>query len=206
MRDLEKALSDITAIRSQMARGTEFRGYGPMTIAATGVLALAAAALQALWLPDPAGGGVLAYVAIWVGAAALSAVLVGVEMVARTRRIHRGLADEMILGAIEKFMPAAVAGLLVTVVLYRFAPPSLWILPGLWQIIFSLGIFASSHSLRRQSFAAGLWYLLAGLANLALAQDERAFSPLAMGAPFAVGQVLIAAIVYRHAGGRDVEA
>jgi len=82
----------------------------------------------------------------------------------------------------------------------------LWMLPGLWAIFFSLGIFASSHSLPRQSFAAGLWYLLAGLANLALAQDERAFSPLAMGAPFAVGQVLIAAIVYRHAGGRDVEA
>ena len=35
MRDLDRALADITAIRSQMARGTEFRGYGPVTMAAT---------------------------------------------------------------------------------------------------------------------------------------------------------------------------
>ena len=54
MRDLDKALADITAIRSQMARGTEFRGYGPMTLAATGVLAIIAALLQSLWLPEPA--------------------------------------------------------------------------------------------------------------------------------------------------------
>ena len=49
MKDLERALADITAIRSQMARGTQFRGYGPVTVAATGLLALLAAALQALY-------------------------------------------------------------------------------------------------------------------------------------------------------------
>ena len=40
MRDLDKALADITAIRSQMARGAEFRGYGPATVAATAALAV----------------------------------------------------------------------------------------------------------------------------------------------------------------------
>jgi hypothetical protein len=54
MKDLERALADITAIRSQIARGTQFRGYGPITVAATGLLALLAAASQALFLPDPA--------------------------------------------------------------------------------------------------------------------------------------------------------
>ena len=51
MKDLERALADITAIRSQMARGTQFRGYGPVTVATTGLLALLAAALQALFCP-----------------------------------------------------------------------------------------------------------------------------------------------------------
>ena len=45
MKDLERALADITAIRSQMARGTQFRGYGPVTVATTGLLALLAGAL-----------------------------------------------------------------------------------------------------------------------------------------------------------------
>jgi hypothetical protein len=204
MQDLEKALADITAIRSQMARGTEFRGYGPVTVAATGLLAILAGATQALWLPDPAGN-VLAYLALWLATAALSAVLIGSEMVARTRRIHSGFADEMLHAATEQFIPAGVAGILLTVVLYRFAPEALWMLPGLWQIVFSLGLFASCRSLPRPIFAAGVWYLAAGLVTLALANGEQAFSPYAMAVPYGLGQLYIAAVLYRAVGGKDAE-
>ncbi len=205
MRDLDKALADITAIRSQMARGAEFRGYGPMTIAATGLLAVAAAGVQALWLPDPAAD-VLGYLALWVATAVICAILIGIEMVARTRRIHSGLADEMIHAATEQFMPAGVAGVLLTVVLYRFAPQSLWMLPGLWQIVFSLGIFASCRSLPRPMFGAGVWYLATGLASLAFANDARAFSPYAMAVPYGLGQLYIAIVLYRSVGAQDAEA
>ena len=34
MNDLYKALGDISSIRKQMANATEFRGYGPATLAA----------------------------------------------------------------------------------------------------------------------------------------------------------------------------
>jgi fumarate reductase subunit D len=204
MKDLDKALADITAIRSQMARGTEFRGYGPITVAATGLLAMLAAGIQALWLPDPASN-VVAYLALWVATAAVSVALIGVEMVARTRRIHSGLADEMIHAATEQFIPAGVAGMLITVVLYRFAPESLWMLPGLWQIVFSLGLFASCRSLPRPMFAASVWYLGAGLATLAFANGEQAFSPYAMAVPYGVGQLYIAAVLYRAVGDKDAE-
>ena len=39
MDDLNKALGDISRIRRQVARSTEFHGYGPATLAATGALA-----------------------------------------------------------------------------------------------------------------------------------------------------------------------
>ena len=32
MNDLHKAIGDISSIRRQMARSTEFRGYGPATL------------------------------------------------------------------------------------------------------------------------------------------------------------------------------
>jgi len=194
--DLNKALADITAIRSQMARGTEFQGYGPATVAATGVLALAAAGIQMLWLPDPAAH-VFSYLALWITTAAVSIVLIGIEMVARSRRIHSGLADEMIHAATEQFIPAGVAGALLTVVLFRFAPESLWMLPGLWQIVFSLGFFASCRSLPRPMLAVGVWYLAAGLASLAFANGTQAFAPWAMALPFGLGQLLMAGILYR---------
>src|SRR5262245_558599 len=118
MRDLDKALADITAIRSQMARGAEFLGYGPMTVAATGVLAIAAAAIQALALPDPAADP-FPYLVLWVATAVVSATLIGIEMVARTRRIHRGLADEMIHAPTEQFIPYGVASVRPTLAPYR---------------------------------------------------------------------------------------
>src|SRR6266545_1259898 len=174
MRDLDRALADITAIRSQIARGTLFCGYGPVTVAATGVLAVAAAGIQALWLPDPASD-VVPYLALWVITATTSVILIGTEMVARTRRIHSGFADEMLRAATEQFIPAGVAGALLTVVLFRFAPQNLWMLPGLWQIAYSLGLFASCRLLPRAMFAAAVWYLATGLASVAFASDAHAF-------------------------------
>jgi hypothetical protein len=204
MQDLDKALAEITEIRSQLARGIEFRGYGPLTVAATGMLALAAATVQAMWLPDPSAS-VLSYLVLWIATAAVSVVLIGIEMVARSRRIHRGLADEMIHAATEQFVPAGVAGALLTFVLYQFAPQTLWMLPGLWQIVFSLGFFASCRALPRPLFAIGVWYLAAGLMTLAFAGGAQAFSPWAMALPFGIGQLLMAAILHVSVGAHDGE-
>jgi len=194
MRDLNKALSDIAAIRSQMAQGAEFRGYGPITVAATGVLAFLAAVIEALWFPDAAAAA-LAYILLWVATAAISVILVGLEMVARSHRVHSGLADEMIHAATEQFIPAGIAGALLTFVIYRFAPESLWMLPGLWQIIFALGFLASCRSLPRAMYVVGVWYLAAGLSGLALASSAHTLSPWAMAVPFGIGQLLMAAIL-----------
>jgi hypothetical protein len=204
MQDLRKALADIDAIKGQVARATQFRGYGPATVALTGVLAGLAAAVQAAWLDNPREQ-VAAYLAIWVGVAVLSAVLIGAETVTRSRRLHSALADEMIYAAIEQLIPATVAGALLTVVLVRFAPESLWMLPGLWQILFSLGVFASCRLLPKALFAAGAWYLSTGLICLVVGANGTFCSPWAMGIPFGIGQLLVAGILYRSLGGLDGE-
>jgi len=193
MDDLNKALGDISSIRKQLARSTEFRGYGPATLAATGVFAILAAMAQAIWLPDPAKA-ISAYLAIWITTGAVSAALIATQMRARTRRIHSGMADEMIRMAVEQFLPSAGAGTLMTIVLVRFVPGASWMLPGMWQVIFSLGVFSSCRFLPRPMIAAGLWYLFTGLACIALA-DNRALSPWAMGVPYGAGQLLVAAIL-----------
>ena len=197
MNELNKALGDIDSIRRQMARSTEFRGYGPATLAGTGALAALAAVAQAVWLPD-AANHLAAYLSIWIATAAFSAVLIGAQMHTRTRRMHSGMADEMIRMAVEQFLPSAGAGALITIVLARSAPGAQWMLPGLWQVIYSLGVFSSCRFLPKHMSIAGAWYLLSGLACLSLA-DGRALSPWAMGVPFGAGQLLVAAILYRSA-------
>jgi fumarate reductase subunit D len=193
MNDLHKALGDISSIRRQVAHSTEFRGFGPATLAGTGALAIAAAAVQALWLPVPANH-IAAYLSIWILTAVLSAGLIGTEMYARTRRIHSGMADEMIHMAVEQFLPAAGAGVLLTAVLVRNVPEALWMLPGIWQIIYSLGVFSSCRFLPRPVVAVGVWYLLTGLLSIAMA-DSRALSPWVMGTSYGVGQLLVAGIL-----------
>jgi hypothetical protein len=194
MNELHKALDEITSIRRQVARTAEFRGYGPATLATTGGLALAAAGLQALILPNPTSQP-STYLAIWILTAAVSASLIAAQTYTRSRRMHSGMADEMIQAAVEQFLPSVAAGALLTLVIIRAVPSAFWMLPGLWQIIFSLGVFSSCRFLPRPMAMAGAWYLLTGIVYLNLA-DARALGPWAMGLPFGVGQLLVAAILY----------
>jgi hypothetical protein len=110
----------------------------------------------------------------------------------------------MIRMAVEQFLPSAVAGFFVTIVLVRFVPSAQWMLPGFWQIIFSLGVFSSCRFLPRPMLAAGAWYLLTGLICIALG-GARALSPWAMGIPFAAGQLLVAGILLFTAGEAENE-
>ncbi len=92
MNNLNKALGDISSIRRQVARSTEFRGYGPATLAATGGIAVLAAGVQAVWLANPASR-IPVYLAIWISTAIISAALIAVQTVTRSHRMHSGLAD-----------------------------------------------------------------------------------------------------------------
>ncbi|SFM29131.1 hypothetical protein [Methylobacterium pseudosasicola] len=202
MQDLDKALADIVAIRSQIARDTAFRGLGAATVAGTGGLALACAVGQALWLGDPAARPVL-FFGLWIAAALVAFALIGVEAVRRSRRLHSGLADAMVWNAIEVFLPAAGTGACLALVIARFAPAEIWMLPGLWQVLVGLGLFASARILPRAVQGVGAWYLLSGLAVLAISAESHALSPWAMGLPFLVGQSWLAGIIHRGARAFD---
>lgn len=198
MRDIDKALADIMAIRSQIASGTVFRGYGPVAIAVTGLLGFSTALAQSLWLIAPTP---FLYCAEWLATAALSAAVVWIEMQGRSRRLHSSLADVMIHQAIEQFLPATAAGVAMTALLLSFAPENVWMMPGLWQLFVSLGVFASLHNLPRNMIFAGAWYFVSGFAMLLMGATTHLLDPWMMGLPFAGGQVLMAALLYFAAGG-----
>lgn len=193
MPDLREALSEIRSIRGQVARSIEFRGYGPITLASTGALAIILASIQKLWTIDLEHEPTR-FLAMWVGAAAVSLILIGIETVARARRIHSLMAMQMLQAAVEQFLPAIVAGILLTAVVARAAPQSLWMLPGLWQMLFSLGVFASRSFLPQGTFWIGVWYLATAMACLAIGPDVAA-SPWEMGIPFGIGHVMVAGVL-----------
>lgn len=204
MQDLNKALADIADIRLQLAAGTMFRGFGPTVIAATGGIAFGLTLLQTLW-PDRLMATPATFVSTWVVVALASAALIGVEMYARTRRHHSGLADAMLFNAVENFLPVGFAGAALAVVILNYAPDTIWMLPGLWQLLVSLGLFAAIRFLPRAVAVAAAWYFVAGIAVLILSSEDRSLSPLLMGLPFSVGQLLLAAILHIAYGDEHAE-
>ncbi|MCJ2035046.1 hypothetical protein [Methylobacterium sp. J-068] len=192
--DLNRALADIVAIRSQLVRGTAFSGYGPAAFAATAGLALATALSQTLLLDDP-DARPLVFFGAWIATAVVALGLIGAEMRARARRQTGGLGDGMIHDAVEQFLPAGAAGALLALVLARVSPENLWLLPGLWQVLVSLGIFAGVRVMPRGVALVGAWYLVAGLAVLVMTGESRSLSPWAMGVPFAIGQGLMTLVI-----------
>ena len=194
MTDLNQALTDIRSIRRQVAEATEFRGYGPLTLSATAVFALLGGAAQHLWLPDPATHPAQ-YVSLWLTVGILSAALIVTQMLTRADRLHSGMADAMIRMAVAQFLPASIAGVILPLVLLHAGRDVFWMLPGLWQIVFGLGVFASCRCLPRPMLLAGVWFFLTGLACVYLG-DSRALAPIMMSVPYAVGMGFVAIVHY----------
>ena len=193
--ELREALTQISEIRRQMARSEVFRGYRSLTVGISGVLALFAAACQPYLVPSPTSE-LERYLTLWISVAAVSLIVVGGEMCWRARIAGSGLARQMTLLAVEQFLPSVVVGALLTTCIYRGAPEVAWMLPGLWSLVFSLGVFASYRLLPRQVFWVGLYYAVCGFGCLLWGQGSNALSPWQMGISFGGGQLLSAAILY----------
>jgi hypothetical protein len=191
--ELREALTQISEIRRQVARTEVFRGYRAVPVAFSGLLALSVAAYQQMYLQDPASNQLL-YLSTWVGAALLSMLATGIEMVLHYRRVRSHLWRETTWLAIEQFLPCVAAGGLVMFVVASYAAEALWMLPGLWAMFFSLGIFASYRLLPRPTFYVAIYYLCAG--TLCLTLGKAALAPWVMGATFGLGQLFAAAILY----------
>ncbi len=192
---LDHALMQISDIRQHMVRSEVFRGYRSITVGLSGVAGLTAVVLQHRWVPAP-DIDLWHYLILWLGIAALSLIVAGAELSWRAWRAGPGLARQHTLFAAEQFLPCVFVGAIVTACIYRAGPDVAGMLPGLWSLIYGLGVFASARLLPRQVFCVGSYYLLCGGGCMLWGQGENAFSPWQMGISFGGGQLLSAAILY----------
>jgi len=202
--ELGEALDRIDAIRAHVARTGVFRGYKAATVGCTGLLAFLVSAVQPLVVPEPLEN-VHQYLQLWIGVAGISVICVAIELTTRCVKSDSPLQREQTLRAVEHFVPCLVAGASVTWAVVQFAPAAAHLLPGLWAIIFSLGIFASCRQLPPPAVVVAIYYLAAGVACLAMARGVHAFSPWAMAGTFGVGQLLTAVVLYLAPERRDAD-
>lgn len=192
---LNEALAQISEIRRQVDRTATFRGYRSATIGISGLMAVATAAIQPWVVAHPAEDP-LGYLRLWIGVAAVCVLINGVSMWLRCLRSDSPRTTRQTIEAVQQFLPCLMTGALLTIVLYHAVPNSLWMLPGLWGLVFSLGIFASARILPRAVIVVALHYLCCGMFFLAWGQGVHAFSPWGMAITFGGGQALAAGVLY----------
>jgi hypothetical protein len=192
---LRDALAQVSEIRLQLDRAATFRGFRARPTAFSALAACCAALLQPWLVAEPAKDP-QGYVALWVVAATACLAVALFDLALGFKRAPSFLTGRLAARALEQLAPTLVAGALLTLVIMRHASDAAWMLPGLWSVLFSLGLFAAGRLLPRAIMAVGAWYLACGIFCLAWFQNERAFSAWSMGLTFGLGQLLTAGILY----------
>jgi hypothetical protein len=190
----DEALRQIAEIRARMAGSQVFRGYRSTAVAFSGVVASLASLFQHRLVPSPADD-LAAYLALWLSVAGVSVLAAVLGLWSWSRSSGAGLGRERVLHAVELALPSLVVGALLTLIVARSAPSAVWMLPGLWSLLFSLAVFASRRILSPHVVWVGAHYVASGAACLLLGQEE-VLAPWQMGLCFGGGQLLGASILY----------
>ncbi len=189
--DVKRRLSHIY---DHVARNEVYRGYRSIPVALTGVIAILAAGLQSTVLTAAVPGTFVLY---WASVAAISMSVAGVPVYLRYRRADTRIERRRTRKTVGQLVPSILAGAMLTGCITYAAPPSIPLLPGLWALLFGLGI----HSSRPYLPAATAWvaylYCGAGLLLILMAPALE-LSPWGMGLTFGFGQFLSAIVLYRH--------
>jgi hypothetical protein len=191
---LEEALRDISAIRQLMARTEQFRGYRAVPTALSGLFAIVAGLVQSIWIAEPKEQ-LGRYLMLWIGVAAASQVVCLGDLWRRYQSSKVRLHQEATRLAVGQFYPCVVVGALLTVVIVRSVPDAVGMLPGLWSVLFSLGLFASLRLLPPALIGAACYYMAAGLYAISLGSSPFALGPWTMPLLFGIGQLLTSIVL-----------
>jgi len=193
MSDVSRALEQIAEIHEQLAKGEIYRGWRSFPVACSGLVGFAAAAWQSATARPLEPWSFTVY---WIAVGAIALLVgcceIGWHYVVRASNTERRRSRQVV----GQFLPALVAGALVTGAFVRLSPALTALLPGLWALFFGVGIFAARPYVPRASGWVGLYYWSAGLSLLWLSPGIDLLSPWAVGGTFGVGQLLAAAVLY----------
>lgn len=196
---VRNALDQLEQIHEQLTRSEVYRGFRVPAVLLVGLLAFIAAALQE-FVPntETATGFVYYWVAVagfgWLVGTASAVHLYNTREDAFARRRTRRV--------LAQFGPCILAGAIATVAATR-VPEFVAFLPGLWGMIFGIGMIAACPYLPTGIGQIGLGYITVGAAFLLETTPGSDPSGWAVGFEFGVGHLLTAFVLWRKAEGES---
>lgn len=191
--EISKALSQLAEIHGHLAKTEVYRGCRSTPVALSGIFALLGGWLQP-WLvrADSPVDFVLFWTVVAIVSFAFLTVEVGGNYWFRATVTGRRTTRKVV----GQFIPCVVAGAAATVLLTRLDATHIEILPGLWALLFALGLFSVRPYMPRAIGWAALYYLVTGSVLLWLAALDLSLSPWGMAFTFGVGQLFAALVLY----------
>lgn len=191
--DVEKAVEQISEIHRQMVKSEVFYGFKPVTLLLVGLTAFAVAAVQT-WLIPPASEHV--FLIQWLIVGCIIIVVIYGNIIYNYLRSGSNFEIHQMVRVCMQFVPSLAAGSIITVVFFLMENSAVALLPGLWAILFGLGIFSMRPYLPRFIGWAALYYLSAGGLLLYLTAYNLSLSPWGMGLTFGTGHLFAALIMH----------
>jgi hypothetical protein len=194
----QDAIDRLGLIHDQLARAEVYPGFRPPAVALVGTLGFLAAAVQPA---VPAAAEATGFVVYWLAVAVVGAA-VGFATTAWTYALEEdNLARRRTRLVMAQFLPCLLAGAAVTGGVWQAAPHLTALLPGLWAVVFGLGIVAVRPHLPAGVWAVGVGYVGAGAALLVGADPAAGPSGWAVGGVFGAGHLATAVALRASRGG-----
>jgi hypothetical protein len=186
---VHEALDTVNRIHEHLTRAEVYRGFRVPAVAAVALLGFGAAVVAPLfpavpfvwyWSLVALAGGLIGFTS------ALHAYFYREDEFAR-RRTRRVMAQ---------FAPCILSGCAVTLGIAR-VPDQNVLLPGLWAVLFGLGIIAARPHLPPETGLVGLGYVVVGAALLLSASSGRDPSAWSVGGVFGLGHLATAFVLWQ---------
>ena len=190
--DIDKAVDQISEIHRHLAKSEIFYGYKPGVLLTVGIIAFITAALQT-WLFVPASNFI--FLIQWLVIGVIILVIISGNILYNYLRRGSNFEIHQMAKVFVQFIPSIIAGVIMSLVLLFLEKSAIEFLPGLWAIIFGLGIFSMRPYLPRMIGFVALFYLLTGGILLCLVHYSLSLLPWGMGLTFGTGHLLAALIL-----------
>jgi len=191
--DVSQALEQLNEIRHHLGRSEIYRGYRSKTLSLMGVVGLAGAGvLEFGWYRATP----IERVGFWVAVATVNLAIASWEILGDYGDLRTDHQRRITKRTVGQFLPTLCAGMLLTMV-FVAKDTSLELLPGIWSVMFALGIFASRPYLPRGVGWVGAFYLMAGALLLGFCESALT-QPWYVGGVFGLGQFMLAYVMYQN--------
>jgi hypothetical protein len=193
--EVHDALAQLDRIHDQLTKSEVYRGFRVPAVALVGCLGLLAAAGQQ-WVIEPGEGA--AFIWYWSAIGSVGA-LIGLGAAVRSYLFREDEFEKRrtrrVMG---QFLPCLLAGGVLTAALAR-TEATVPLLPGVWAILFGLGVVAVRPHLPRAVGLVGIGYVATGAVLLARVPAEP--DGWCVGGVFGAWHLATAAALWLGSGG-----